>query len=759
MGKEYWDATPGSYELRVDLARGIQQESDADYSNDSIAGANALTLTAAGVHQQATVAGTLMAPEGSNTDEDYFALGTLNTGNQVDLNLRLPSRSTLNGRVTLVDANDVAMADTDGNATDGHFLGTIAADGAYYAKVQPLWSYHGHSYLLTDGNLTWSQAEAYAQGLGGHLATVNDAAENEWLRTTFSGPFGTLWIGLTDQATEGTFLWASDQEVSYTNWGGGEPNNYDSWYGGDADYAWMQTDGKWADWGPQPTTRGLIELDNAGTGGAGAGTSAQYLLDVDVADLVPPKVTGVMELPAAGTTTAEPIQSVTVTLSEALDPATVTAGTRMVWSDGGHFYTLTQSAETWSAAETEAQALGGHLVTVNDATEQQWLTETFGRFGSLWLGFTDEVVEGTWQWASGEAAAYTNWAAGHPYNWGYDNNYDYAQLDSSGQWYNAYNADTYRGIIELAGADPDADKLPDSLDPYPTDPLNAWDLRAAGPDATFDTADDVIYRLTLATPYTGGTSVSLFINGGPLPSGEYRFTANATLTDVVGNALDGDGNGLGGDAYQQPFTVALSPGLTLEGGNNDTLLTATALPLTEDPAGSGYFLGRGLGSLQPSSDTDYWSFMALAGDVISISVDTPDSDLAPYLYLYDAAGSGLASGNGNWQTGLGPGSDAFLSHYVIPSSGTYYARVTSQYSGSTGSYELRVDLARGIQLETDPDYANDSLSGANALTWTNTGTHQTATIAGTVMAPGDSNVDEDYINLGAIQPGKTIFIS
>ena len=327
-----YSATPDSYELRVDLARGLQLESDAWYSNDNIAGANALTMSAAGTQQQATVAGTVMAPEGSNTDEDYFALGALNVGNQVELNLQLPAGSTLNGMVSLVNSSGTAVADTDGNPEDGHFLATIAADGSYYAKVQSLWSYNGHTYLLTDGTLTWSQAEAYAQSLGGHLATVNDAGENEWVRTTFSNVWGNLWIGLSDSAQEDTWIWASGQAVSYTNWASGRPYSGSN----DYDYAFMDSTGKWSDVYPSYTTRALIELDSAGTGGSGAGPYAQYLLDVDVTDLVPPRVTAVTGLPAAGTTTDDPVQSFTVSLSEALAPATAKAGTRLVWSYGGH---------------------------------------------------------------------------------------------------------------------------------------------------------------------------------------------------------------------------------------------------------------------------------------------------------------------------------------------------------------------------------------------------------------------------------------
>ena len=86
---------------------------------------------------------------------------------------------------------------------------------------------------------------------------------------------------------------------------------------------------------------------------------------------------------------------------------------------------------------------------------------------------------------------------------------------------------TYRGRDRVGGADADADGVPDVLDAYPADPLNNFDLREAGTDGVFDTADDVIYRLTLDPTYTTGTSVGLFIQQGPLPSGHYRFTANA----------------------------------------------------------------------------------------------------------------------------------------------------------------------------------------------------------------------------------------
>jgi hypothetical protein len=533
--------------------------------------------------------------------------------------------------------------------------------------------------------MTWSDAEAYAQSLGGHLATINDAAEQDWISQTFASQFSSIWIGLTDEASEGTWVWLSGQPVSYTNWASGAPGSYD--------YAYMSSNGQWYDGASGWNLWGLIELEGSGLSEGGPGSWSQYLLDVDVADFVAPTVVDVSPLPVSGGSTDRIVDKLQVQLSEDLDADTVNALNQMVWSYDGHFYLITDSSMTWSDAEAYAQSLGGHLVTINDASEQDWIYQTFTSLSSsIWIGLTDEASEGTWVWSSSEAVSYTNWASGEP-NGG--TSYNYARISSNGQWYDVYNTSAYRGLIELTGSDTDGDMVPDVLDPYPADPFNNFDLREAGADGVFDTSDDVIYRLTLDPQYSSGTTVDLFIEGGPLGDGHYRFIANSTLTDRSGNQLDGDQDGTGGDAYQHLFDVALPAGYTFEGTNNQMLITATSLTLSEDPAGGGYYVARGLGSIQPSTDVDWWSFEALAGDLVSVSLDTPDSGLYPYVYLYNAGGSLLASDYSG-----GPGTDAFISRYEIASTGTYYVMV-SRRSGAEDSYALRVDLARGIDVVSD----------------------------------------------------------
>ena len=57
-------------------------------------------------------------------------------------------------------------------------------------------------------------------------------------------------------------------------------------------------------------------------------------------------------------------------------------------------------------------AAGGHLATIDDPAEQDWLTEAFadartrnGAHEIAWIGYH---LDGEWQWISGEPVTYTN---------------------------------------------------------------------------------------------------------------------------------------------------------------------------------------------------------------------------------------------------------------------------------------------------------------------------------------------------------------
>jgi hypothetical protein len=99
-------------------------------------------------------------------------------------------------------------------------------------------NYNGHSYYRSTSSMTWTSAKVACENMGGHLVTMNSAAENNFVYTTW--PSG--WIGFTDESVEGTFKWVTNEPVTYTNWNIGEPNN-----AGNEDYAQFVTGGKWND--------------------------------------------------------------------------------------------------------------------------------------------------------------------------------------------------------------------------------------------------------------------------------------------------------------------------------------------------------------------------------------------------------------------------------------------------------------------------------------------------------------------------------
>ena len=65
--------------------------------------------------------------------------------------------------------------------------------------------------------------------------------------------------------------------------------------------------------------------------------------------------------------------------------------------------------ESREEAHTRAVEQGAHLVAINDAAEQEWLLEVFGR-ENYWIGLTDVSKVENPHWDNGEPVTYTNWS-------------------------------------------------------------------------------------------------------------------------------------------------------------------------------------------------------------------------------------------------------------------------------------------------------------------------------------------------------------
>jgi len=123
---------------------------------------------------------------------------------------------------------------------------------------------------------TWTSARADALsrsylGLPGYLVTLASPAEQAFLLSI--GTFSSGWIGGTDQASEGVWVWADGPEAGLQFWSGGPcfmcpgtlpPFFYAPWHGGDPsggateNWAYLQLGG-WNDFPAQTTATYFIE--------------------------------------------------------------------------------------------------------------------------------------------------------------------------------------------------------------------------------------------------------------------------------------------------------------------------------------------------------------------------------------------------------------------------------------------------------------------------------------------------------------------
>lgn len=84
---------------------------------------------------------------------------------------------------------------------------------------------NGHCYELFDSpaRLTFEEAVAACEANASHLVTVEDDLENAFVwgyLARFSSAI--IWLGLNDAASEGLFVWVTNEPLSYTNWSPGE---------------------------------------------------------------------------------------------------------------------------------------------------------------------------------------------------------------------------------------------------------------------------------------------------------------------------------------------------------------------------------------------------------------------------------------------------------------------------------------------------------------------------------------------------------
>ena len=123
----------------------------------------------------------------------------------------------------------------DGISETLDFLNNRPADiQSHLECVEPAKCLHcTHQPAPDGGNLAFCtqklsapDAEASCVSQGGHLVSIHDQDTQD---AVFNGAWALSnerwWLGLTDRAVEGEFLWSDASPVDYTSWAWDEPND------------------------------------------------------------------------------------------------------------------------------------------------------------------------------------------------------------------------------------------------------------------------------------------------------------------------------------------------------------------------------------------------------------------------------------------------------------------------------------------------------------------------------------------------------
>ncbi|MEC5385093.1 lectin-like protein [Uliginosibacterium sp. H3] len=120
-----------------------------------------------------------------------------------------------------------------------------------------------------------------------------------------------------------------------------------------------------------------------------------------------------------------------------------------------HWYeAVSANSINWTDSKAAAEAAGGYLATVTSAAENAFIAGLVPDYGAdaerpYWLGAFQppgSAANVGWQWVTGEAWSYTNWAPGEPTNTN-ENALAFAYFATGDAWNNAPTGHTGYGAF------------------------------------------------------------------------------------------------------------------------------------------------------------------------------------------------------------------------------------------------------------------------------------------------------------------------
>ena len=263
-------------------------------------------------------------------------------------------------------------------------------------------------YRYIPEKMTWNEHKKMAVIMGGDLACITNAYENEQVRRIAGGEI--VWIGgVRRNCGNGTgadnWKWSNGKEWVYTNWRQGEPNNYSEH---DENRVMFWENGEWND-------ASLLH-----------------------------KFSAIYEIPSTSKGILDEDQSIQNKIDH--DPL--------------NFYKFIPEKMTWNEHKKMAVIMGGDLACITNAYENEQVRRIAG--GEIvWIGgVRRNCGNGTgadnWKWSNGKEWVYTNWRQGEPNNYS-EHDENRVMFWENGEWNDASLLHKFSAIYELPITDVSAD--------------------------------------------------------------------------------------------------------------------------------------------------------------------------------------------------------------------------------------------------------------------------------------------------------------
>ncbi len=357
-------------------------------------------------------------------------------------------------------------------------------------------AYNGHSYKLFDVAMSWNEAEKYCESQGGHLVTITSADEQQFVSSIAShSSKKNVWLGATKNS-DGKYAWVTGEPAQFSNWSDGEPSNYNNSENCVMMYTYSNSLVSLGEWNDVASTGGTVsgftiedigficewDFSNQTTTTTSVNSDSMttttttmitdykldsegnIVTDADGNPVVTNQDGNIIqnEQLNATTTTTEvttktpnlnisvitPQTSIvttadTIGTSEVVTTIQDTSNSNIKYLYNGHTYQIFENMNlSWNNAKAYCTALGGHLVTITDRNEQDFINAIINNNPkpNLWIG-AERNLDGSYSWVNGEDFLYNNWIDGEELNYSTDSDiavvvqtYDTDENSPCGTW-------------------------------------------------------------------------------------------------------------------------------------------------------------------------------------------------------------------------------------------------------------------------------------------------------------------------------------